>query len=334
MALTQIADVVVPTIFSPYVREMSTSTNALLNSGILRLDPRLAALVAGGGTTVNVPFSQSVGRTTDSVATDDTTLITAAKLGTGTMVGARLVRTNAWSNADLAGLLAGIDPGELIASEVAESWNFNMQAVLLNILKGVFADNDSNDGGDQTFSIYSDISSPLAANLISLSAIIETKALAGDKKSQYNTMILHSDVMKQLELLEENSFVPASETKTGFPEYAGFKLIVDDDMTQVAGTNSPAYSTYLFKQGAIMAGFNDSGNYIPEAVERNELQGTGMGVETLVSRRDYSFHPVGYSFTGSPAGATATNAELAAAGSWDRVYDIKNCGVLRLVSNA
>ena len=158
MATTQLADVIVPKVFTPYTMEMSISTNALIQRNIITIDPRLSALLDGGGQTINIPFSKSLARGASKVGTSDPAdLITATKLSTDEMIGARSFRTEAWSNAELAGLLAGINPSDLVGNDIAEYWNFNYQQVLLSQLAGVFADNVANDGGDMVTDIYSDV---------------------------------------------------------------------------------------------------------------------------------------------------------------------------------
>ena len=338
MATTQIADVIVPEVFSPYTMEMSISTNALIQRGLIRLDPRLDALVAGGGDTINVPFTKSIARGQSKVGSDDPAqTITASKLSTGKQIGARSFRTEAWSNSDLADVLAGIDATEIIASQVAEYWNFNYQQVMLSQLAGVFADNVANDAGDMTYNIYQDVvaGSITDAMKISGEAIIEAKHTMGDKNVKLVAIAMHSKVKKQLELLEPNNYVPKSQTDLGFDTYQGLLIIEDDDMPVTAGTNSSAYTSYLLGEGAILGGFNASTNYVPESVDRKEDQGNGAGVENLYSRRDFILHPNGFAFqSASVAGATPSNAEFADATNWDRVYERKNCAIAQLITNA
>ena len=52
--------------------------------------------------------------------------------------------------------------------------------------------------------------------------------------------------------------------------------------------------------------------------------------DILVNRRAFVIHPNGMKWKGSPAGATATNAELATGTNWERVSDIKNMGIVML----
>jgi hypothetical protein len=337
MATTQLADVIVPKVFSPYTQEMSISTNALIQRGLIRVDPRLSALVEGGGQTIDIPFTKSIARGTSKVGTSDPAdVITATKLATGKMVGARSFRTEAWSNAELAGLLAGIEPTELIAGEVAEYWNYNYQQIMLAQLAGVFADNVTNDGGDMVTNIYQDVvaGSITDAMKISGEAIIEAKHTMGDKNVKLVAIAMHSKVKKQLELLEPNNFVPKSQTNLGFDTYQRLLLIEDDDMPVTTGSNSDAYTSYLFGEGAIGGGFNAGTGYMPEAIDREENQGRGAGVENLYSRRDFILHPYGFKWIGSSTDDTPSNTEFSTGTNWDRVFERKNCAIASLVTNA
>ena len=56
MAVTKIADVIVPEIFTPYVIEKTAEKSRILTSGIAVANPRLNELVTGGGTTIQMPY--------------------------------------------------------------------------------------------------------------------------------------------------------------------------------------------------------------------------------------------------------------------------------------
>ena len=333
---TTISDRIIPAVFTEYTYEPSISMLAFIQSGMVVRDPRLDNFVSMGGSTLTIPFNKSIARQGDTVGSDNSASdLVTGKLTSAEMKGARCFRTNGWSDMDLASLLAGNNALEAIQSEVSESWEYNFQRVLLSQLTGVFADNLANDAGDLITNIYSDVASGSLtdANKISGAAIIEAKHKLGDKAGKLVAIAMHSDVLKQLELLEPNSFIPKSATQP-FDSYQGLMIIVDDDMTVVTGASSDAYVSYLFTAGAIGAGFNASTNYKPTAVKEDELSGDGAGQSSLITRRDFIFHPYGFSFVGSPAGSTASNTEFEAAASWDRVFEKKNCGVVQLVTNA
>jgi len=47
-----------------------------------------------------------------------------------------------------------------------------------------------------------------------------------------------------------------------------------------------------------------------------------------VNRRRFVLHPRGVKWVGSPAGSSATNAELATGTNWVRVYEPKNVRIV------
>ena len=122
--------------------------------------------------------------------------------------------------------------------------------------------------------------------------------------------------------LRKRDSLPDSEGKFSISMFQGRRVIVDDGLPKVNGTNVPAYTTYLFAPGAIAAGF--AALDANEAVEmtRNVLASD----DVLVNRRRFILHPRGVKCVGVPAGASPTNAELATVGNWSKVYQDKNTG--------
>ena len=82
--VTQITDVVVPEIFTPYTQQMTEQKARLVQSGALARDPFIDNLLAGGGVTFNVPSFRDLDDDTDNVSTDDVADIIAADFGAGT----------------------------------------------------------------------------------------------------------------------------------------------------------------------------------------------------------------------------------------------------------
>ena len=56
MAVTRISDVIVPEVFASYMFKDTTERTKLFQSGAMRMDSELAARLAGGGRTINVPL--------------------------------------------------------------------------------------------------------------------------------------------------------------------------------------------------------------------------------------------------------------------------------------
>jgi hypothetical protein len=129
--ITQISDVVVPSIFSPYVQQLTEEKARLIQSGAVVRDPYIDNLLAGGGLTFNVPsFKDLASSDAERVSTDSVPFKYSAgvadpdpfKTGTGTEIAVRLNRNASWSSADLASVLAGVDPMASVADRVAYYW--------------------------------------------------------------------------------------------------------------------------------------------------------------------------------------------------------------------
>src|ERR1035441_6580122 len=68
---TQIADVIVPAIFTPYTQQLTMEKTAIIQSGIAARDDFLDNLLAGGGLKFTVPSWQDLGDPQENVSSDD-----------------------------------------------------------------------------------------------------------------------------------------------------------------------------------------------------------------------------------------------------------------------
>jgi hypothetical protein len=335
MAVTQLTDAIVPEVFFPYMLKETARLSQIFQSGILRQDANMAAKLAGGGTTFNVPFWNDLARVQANIASDNpATVAVPQKIGAGKDMAIRQIRTQGWSTADLVSELAGSDPMQAIASRVSKYWVDEFQSVLVNTLSGVFADNVANDASDMLLDIGTDaVGTPTAAELVSAEAILDAAQTMGDASDKLSVLIMHSRVYTRLAKQNLIDFIPDSEGRVRFPTYLGYRVVKDDGVRAVVGTNRTKYWTYLAGEGAI--GWAESAVDTPVETDRFPAQGNGMGVEQLWTRRQYAMHPYGIAFTNaSTVGEFPTDAELAAATNWNRVYpERKQISIAALVTN-
>lgn len=335
MAVTQLVDAIVPEVFYPYMVKETTEKSAIFQSGILRNDANLAGFLGGGGRSVNVPFWKDLDNTESGVASDNpATTATPGKIDASKDVAFRQIRTRGWSSAKLVAELAGDDPQRRIAERVADYWRRQFQRILVSTLEGVFLDNIANDAADMAVTIGTDAAgTPTAAEILSAEAILDTKQTMGDAADALDTLIMHSAAYTRLQKLNLIDFIPDSEGKVKFPTYLGYRVVVDDNVKVVQGTNRKMYWTYLVANGAL--GWAEVPTATSVETDRKPSQGNGMGVDELWTRRQFVMHPYGIKFTdASTAGEFATNAELATAANWDRVYpERKQIGLALLRHN-
>lgn len=335
MATVRLSDVIVPEVFFNYMSKDTTDKTEIFRSGILRSDGELAARLGGGGRTFNVPFWNDLDSTEAGIASDDPAVSsTPGKVTASSDIARRQLRTRSWSTADLSSVLAGSDPMSRILSRVTNYWDRQFQTYLVKTLTGLFADNSTNDSSDMINDIGNDsATTATSAELISAEAIIDTAYTMGDNASVLKTLIVHPTVMKRLKKLNLIDFIPDSEGRIAFERYLGYLVVEDDGVYTVTGTNRTEYWSYLIGPGAF--GWAEVPTATPVEVERDPEKGNGMGVETLYTRRQFVMHPYGIKWTDTSVGGEfPSNAELATATNWNRVYEErKQIPIAALVTN-
>jgi len=336
--LTQVTDVVVPEVFTPYVQQLTQEKARVIQSGVAGRNGAMDALLAGGGLTFNVPSFRDLDNDADRVSTDTssdkftggTIAPTPFKIETDTEIAVRLSRNNSWSSADLAAALAGEDPMGAIGARVAYYWTRRLQAVFIATMNGVVLDNDANDAGDYSNDI-SGASFVDGVTNFSAEAFIDTALTMGDSMEDLTACFVHSVVFARMQKNNLIDFIPDAQGEIEIPTFLGREVIVDDGMP-VTGS---VYDTWLFGAGAVQLGISTP----LEATETQRLPGggNGGGQSVLYNRVEWAMHPVGHAYTGTAANGGPANGaganDMQNAGSWNRVYpERKQIKFARLVS--
>lgn len=334
MATVQIADIYNPLTFARREQEAQIQLNNFIQSGIVVSDPRLSAQATQGGNIGELPFFNPLGTEEPNYSTDNpATESTPAKV-TGSKMVFRLASQNkSWSTMDLARELALEDPAGAIINRQAQYWATNNEKRVIQSAMGVLADNVANDSGDMLNSVATDDAGAItSAELISSGVIIDAEATAGDHQGMFTTIAMHSVVYSNLRKQQLIEFVRDADNNTMFATYGGKRVVVDDALPAVAGTNRITYTSVLFSGGAFVSG--EGRVLVPSEMDRLPSTGNGSGQDVIYSRRADIIHPLGFTFTSaSVAGQSATQAELATAANWDRVWDRKNIGMAFIQTN-
>jgi hypothetical protein len=344
MALVQVADVVVPRIFNPYVQQISEIKSRLVESGALQMSPLLDAKLAAGGLTFDFPSFKDLADDAENIVTDAAIAYGSGdavpgNIGTADEIAVRLFRHKSWSSSQLAATLAGADPMQAIAARVANYRQRRLQAAFIATMKGVFADNSAAPSGsehvedDLTYSIAGTYSAGVTT--FSAEALIDAVLTMGDSLEDLTMMMMHS--VPYGRLLKNNliDFVPDSEGRLTIPTFMGRRIILDDSMPVTDNNPNVDYETWLFGEGAVQLGVGAPP--IQTETDRKPEAGNGGGQEVLHHRWYWTIHPVGHKWAGSAANGGPTNAatsnNLAHAGSWQRVYtERKQIKIARLIT--
>jgi len=338
-AQTLVSDVVVPTTWSPYVTERTAQLTAFWQSGVVQTDPAFDALASGGGQTTPMPFWQDL-QGSDEVLSD-TGSLTTGKITAASDVAVINNRGKAWSTMDLAGILAGSDPARQVAELVADYRARRLQDMLISLLKGVFA---SASMASSKLNIHAITGSIADANCLTGSTFIDARQLLGDAQGKLAAIAMHSATHASLLKQDLIDFIPVTDARRTITQFQGLDVIVDDSLPVgiEAGTTPPNtayYTSYLFGLGAIALGTSAADYPIeggaPGSTWQVEFARVALaGQNIMINRWRMILHPRGVKWLGAAmAGLSPTNAELATATNWSRVYEQKNVRIVAIIHN-
>jgi hypothetical protein len=337
--VTKIADLVVPEIFTPYVQQMTEQKSRLVEAGVITRDGAIDLLLAGGGLTFNTPSFRDLDDDAENVSTDnEASSSTPNKIGSSQEISVRLSRNQSWSTMDLAAVLAGADPATAIANRVARYWTRRLQAVTLATMAGVFADNDAAPTGTDTHTtgdMTVDVSGGgyvAGVTDFSAEAMIDAATTMGDSAEDLTAIVVHSIVYSKMQKNNLIDVIPDAEGRATIPTFLNRRVIIDDAMPN---PSAGIFHTWLLGANAVRWGMGSPA--VPTETDRLPAAGDGGGQEVLHNRVEWTLHPTGHAYIGTaPSGGpsnAATANNLAAAGSWSRVWpERKQIKIARLVT--
>lgn len=323
MAVTRIADVIVPEVFTDYIVMNTMERSALLQSGIVARNAVIVDQLRAGADSFTVPFWNDLANDEADIVNDDPDdHSTPRKLTAGKMVVRKAFLHNSWSAMNLASELSGDDALRRIESRAEAYWTRQAQRRLIASLNGIMADNVANDGGDMVLDVSGD------AVVFSAAVVIDAAGTLGDQMGNVAGIAMHSDVYRTA--LKADLIETVQESAgTAFQTFRGMAVIVDD-LLPVDRTNpdAPVYTSVLFTPGAVGWGMS-----APRVAEGTEIEskpsaGNGGGQQILHSRVNLAIHPAGFTWTeAAVVGDSPTMAELANPANWDRVVERKAAGL-------
>ncbi len=336
MATTRISDVIIPEVYLSYDAENDPIKSAFFESGVIVNSPLLNNLATDGGETFNIPFWKDLDSTVEAnlSSSDPAVVATAQKITTSKQIGRKVLLNQFYSNAHIASELAGSSANQHVRNRFGTYWLRQWQTKLIAATNGVLADNVANDAGDMVNDVAVEIiGSQTALTRFSRANFTTAVFTMGDASDSLTAIAVHSFIYKQMVDSDDIDFIPDSTGSLNIPTYMGLRVIIDDGLTVTAGSTSGfKYTSVIFGNGAF--GY---GNGVPEkplALDTEELQGNGGGVDYIGERKTWLLHPFGFqSLTTPSAEGGFTNTELATAAVWDRVVDRKSVPMAFLITN-
>lgn len=334
MAKVQVSDVIVPDVWVPYVIERTAELSEFISSGIVATDAQFDALIQEGGKIIDMPFWQDLSGA-DEVISDSGSL-TPAKISTSQDKAVKVIRGKAWAYNDLAGLLAGDDPGAAIGDLVAAYKARRLQAQLFSTLKGVFAA-ASMAVNTLDLHVASGGATPTSANILTGTTFIDAKQKLGDRHRRLTALIVHSAVEALLRKLGLIDTIRDQDGQIAIETFQGLRLLVDDTCPTETIDSKTVYTTYLFGAGAIAMGNLRNSEPLDGGFGTWEVEFSRdalAGDTNLIHRWGNFMHPRGVKFNSDTVtGETPSNADLEVAANWTRVFEAKNVPIVRVRSN-
>lgn len=330
--------------FLGYLSERIFEQSKWIQSGIVQ---RNAALDArAGGTRVRVPFFDPISPTEEQILSSNTWGTSGAGYLTPQSVTADeqimtiLRRGFSYAADDISKLGSGADALAHVRDQLAASVNKLKTATLLAQLGGLFG-GISGAGvlGANALNVTG-TTTATDANYLTAANVVKAKVKLGERSSELTAIAMHSAVAGYLEQtgylqvqVSGSSLSAASGLNgVGYNTFAGLRVIIDDQLTYLAGgtsTHLVKYPVYLFGAGVVGEGVQQD---LRVEYDRNKLSFQDI----LVTDMHYGFHVNGTKW--AAAGDNPTNAStsgnLANTSSWGLAYNTaKNVPLVRLLVN-
>lgn len=348
MATAVISDLWTPAVWVEEMAEKQATFPSLFNSGVVTRNPKMDEIASGAGLTANLPFFKDITDQADEIQVENTAPTTDNGITAGTMVATILNRVTKNSVTALAGSVSGSDPLGAIINQMVERRLKQRQTTLLAMLRGQFASAGAANaaaalsavrlGGTTAEPFVEVVGSQTSAHKVSPDMFIDCKALMGELADDLSRGVLwvHPNIKAALEKLDASGF------KTGKPSdlpfdittYRGIPMFTSEALVRAGTTSGFVYDSYLIAKGVIAYGEKAQEGDTIAVASLQYYADKDKNNEIIYDRTRFLLHTNGLKFTGTPAGQSATNAELQTAASWNlQVQSAKRVGAVCFRTN-
>lgn len=248
-------------------------------------------------------------------------------------------RAKGWVEKDFSyDITSGVDFMSNVAKQVSKYWENVDQDILLKILEGMFASEQTNGFNTaHTFDITGEIDNTMTATTLNNAV----QKACGSNKNIFTMAIMHSQVATNLEnlnLLNHLKYTDENgiQRDLSLATWNGRSVIIDDSLPTTTSDEGTNYTTYILGEGAFS--YENLGAKVPYEMSRDPR--TNGGEDTLYSRQRKVIAPKGFSYTkANQKSKSPTNEEFADGSNWALVsdsegnyFDHKAIPVARIIS--
>lgn len=326
-----------PVVWKATLEEKTKAAWSLANSPVLKAVDELKAVAEGPGSGVQLGFFRDITEQDDEVQVERTEPTTQG-LGTGKQIVKKLLRVVKNDATAEARDLGHDDPLGTFLTRRATRRLALTQKKMVAILTGVFGTSLAANSVDH----FSETSNSDVDKVWQEDYFFDAKSTLGPLQMSLSggAIFVHSVIYAAMEKADAIAFVKPSEGPAFIATWKGLPIYIDDSLVRNGTTSGKVYSSYIIAAGAFGHGladqpFYDLGAKFNPSVSHFALDGdVKLNVLGIYDRTAEVIHLDGVSFTGSVAGGSATNAELATANKWTLAYDsAKKVAAVRIRTN-
>jgi len=323
-----------PEVFSDYMTEQPTWSDAILASGILTEDQTIMNLIGTDGNVATMPYYQPLDiNDNEPLNNDGKTDNVPTEISGGKQTCMLIQRMKAWKEKDFTKELTKADPIQHIANSTGSYYNQVWVRELIGIMKTILGVSGMEE---HTFDISAS-GSITSANKIDETTLIyaQQKAL-GDMADGFGLLVMHSMVYAQykaLGLVEYNKYTigNALEREITLPTIGGLIPIVMDRYTVDSSGTNIVYNSYIVGSGAFLTA--QKTNYEDPYYTDYDPE-TFAGVRKLYTKQGKVLHPNGLSIIADNiAEESPTHVELTDVDNWKLAFNHKNVKIGVIKSN-
>ena len=324
-----------PEVFSDYMAEQPTWSNAIIASGILQEDATIMDLIGTKGNVATLPFYKAINADDyEPLNNDGLTDNTPEEIEGGKQTAMLIQRMKAWKTKDFTKELTGADPIQHIGNSVTnyyqQVWEWELMNIANTVMKLEALKNHVMD-------ISAEGGTVSDTNKVGETTMIyaQQKAL-GDMANGFGIAIMHSLILaryKALGLVEYAKYNEANglTQEVNLPTINGLVVVPSDRHTVDISGDVPKYKTTIVGRGALLTAKKN--NYEePYYVDYDPE--TSAGVEKLYTKEGRVLHPNGFDLNvKNIEKESPTRAELGTTDNWTLAFNEKNVKIGQIISN-
>lgn len=328
MAVTLLSNLWTPAIWIPGIAERVFERPSLITSRAVVRTPELDAIASGAGLTANIPFLRTPNHA-DEIQVENTAP-SINNIASGSHICTILNRVSATGTTALAGGVSGADPLRHILDTAAGIRERQFNRTALSALRGVFGFNSVPAGAGALSALRNDIfleagAAPAAGQLVDSTKLLNTVYKLGEEVQTLaatgGVVVAHSAILNALIVQDQITFVRNSQGEFLYNSWKGMPVFVSDLLVRAGATSGFVYDTYILAPGALGFGAKPQSSNVGELasllLDTSDIAKNNV---TLYDRNRIIAHPMGTKWTGTPAGSSATNAELQTAANWTLAF--------------